>query len=190
MNEFKWYPSIARLSRDMIITEKIDGTNACIVITEDMEIFAQSRNRILSITDDNYWFAKWVDINKEELLNLGIWYHYGEWWGNGIQDGYWLSKLDKRFSLFSYVWDNLPSCISVVPVLYSGTFSTEKIDNVMDELARTGSIIAPWYMYPEWVVIYHTSLKVFFKKTFKNDEWKYLNKQDDRNKNYSRSLTK
>jgi hypothetical protein len=32
---FEKFPSIKRLSRDMIVTEKIDGTNASICITED-----------------------------------------------------------------------------------------------------------------------------------------------------------
>lgn len=35
MIEFKGFPKMARLSRECIITEKIDGTNAQICITED-----------------------------------------------------------------------------------------------------------------------------------------------------------
>ncbi len=33
--EFKEFPKIARLTRDCIITEKIDGTNASIYISEN-----------------------------------------------------------------------------------------------------------------------------------------------------------
>ena len=34
---FTPFQKIPRLSREMIITEKIDGTNSCICITEDGE---------------------------------------------------------------------------------------------------------------------------------------------------------
>jgi hypothetical protein len=39
MPEFAGFPKISRLSRDCIITEKIDGTNAQILITEDNQMF-------------------------------------------------------------------------------------------------------------------------------------------------------
>ena len=83
--EFKKFDSIPRLSKDMVITEKVDGTNACVVVMEDGTIFAQSRNKIITPTDDNHGFAKWVESNKEELLKLGVGYHFGEWYGCGIQ---------------------------------------------------------------------------------------------------------
>lgn len=43
--EFNGFPKIYRLSRECIITEKIDGTNASILITDDNEIFAGSRTK-------------------------------------------------------------------------------------------------------------------------------------------------
>ena len=36
--EFLEFPKMARLSREIIITEKIDGTNAQILITEDGDL--------------------------------------------------------------------------------------------------------------------------------------------------------
>lgn len=42
---FAAFPSIARLCRDMIVTEKIDGTNAQVHITEDGQVLAGSRSR-------------------------------------------------------------------------------------------------------------------------------------------------
>lgn len=168
---FKEFPSIPRLSKDMVITEKIDWTNACVVVTEKWEVFAQSRSRVITTEDDNYWFAKRVEKNKDELIKLWVWYHYGEWWGNGIQRNYWLKE--KRFSLFVFRWEELPSCVSVVPVLYTWIFDTSKIQEVMNDLCDHWSYASEWFMKPEWIVIYHTAAKQVFKKTFENDEWKW-----------------
>src|ERR1035437_6203226 len=98
------FPKIARLNRDIVITEKIDGTNAAIGIVEapftvsdgeggpefrGYRVYAQSRNRIITPGKDNAGFAAWVESIKDiaiEVLGPGL--HFGEWWGNGIQRGY------------------------------------------------------------------------------------------------------
>ena len=56
---FKAFPKIPRwYNEEVIITEKIDGTNACVAISEDLSVVsAQSRTRLLSIDKDNYGFA-------------------------------------------------------------------------------------------------------------------------------------
>src|SRR5690606_32927913 len=117
--EFVDFPKMARWSRDVIVTEKIDGTNAQVCIGEDGSIRAGSRTRWITPEADNFGFARWVEENKEELLKLGPGRHFGEWWGKGIQRGYGVA--DRRFSLFNALrWnaDNLPSCVGVVPTLY------------------------------------------------------------------------
>src|SRR5438105_3732245 len=96
---FEEFPKIARLSRDCIVTEKIDGTNAQIFITEDGTIHFGSRSRWITPENDNYGFARWATEHKEDLLKLGPGRHFGEWWGCGIQRGYGLKE--KRFSLFN-----------------------------------------------------------------------------------------
>ena len=58
--DFKPFPKMARLSREIIITEKLDGTNAQVFITEDGDLFAGSRTRWITPQDDNYGFARWV----------------------------------------------------------------------------------------------------------------------------------
>lgn len=176
MTEFKPFGSISRLSRDMVITEKLDGTNGLIHVGFATEgnrplIRAGSRNRWITPEDDNYGFAKWVKANEAELAKLGEGYHYGEWWGQGIQVGYGLKE--KRFSLFNVGrWnrDNIPECCHVVPTLYRGEFCTGAINTVMNELLSTGSHAASGFRDPEGVVIYHEHSKQLFKKTFKNDE--------------------
>jgi hypothetical protein len=83
----------------MIVTEKLDGTNAQVHITDDGRIFAGSRNRWITPDADNFGFARWVAEHEEELRALGPGSHYGEWWGSGIQRRYGLDE--KRFSLFN-----------------------------------------------------------------------------------------
>lgn len=82
--EFKEWPKIPRLFREVIITEKIDGTNGQILVTEKGEVYAGSRNRWLSPESDNYGFHAWVMERKDEIVEkLGPGRHYGELWGGG-----------------------------------------------------------------------------------------------------------
>lgn len=168
--EFAEFPKIARLSRDIIITEKIDGTNAQVWIGEDGEIRAGSRNRWLTYSDDNFGFAKWVLDHRDGLLVLGPGRHFGEWWGAGIQRRYGLAE--KRFSLFNVSrWgDERPACCHVVPVLYRGPFLQEAWDLALEGLRIVGSIAAPGFMKPEGIVIFHAQGNVLFKKTLEKDE--------------------
>ena len=169
--EFREFPSIARLSRDMVLTEKIDGTNAQVHITEDGRLFAGSRTRWITPGADNYGFAAWVQEHRDELLTLGPGSHFGEWWGQGIQRKYGMKE--KRFSLFNVTrWadDALrPACCHVVPTLYVGPFDTAKIEAVLTLLAETGSQAAPGFMQPEGIVIWHEKARVLFKKTIGDD---------------------
>lgn len=170
--DFIGFPKIARLSREIIITEKLDGTNAQILITEDGEMFAGSRTRWITPEDDNYGFAKWAYANKEDLLKLGVGSHFGEWWGQGIQRKYGLAE--KRFSLFSVSrWQDdamRPVCCHVVPVLYRGDFITEEVVRALNHLREHGSIASPGFMKPEGVVVFHVAAQVGFKKTLEKDE--------------------
>ena len=191
-NEFMEFPKIARLSREMIITEKIDGTNAQVCIAEDGSIIAGSRTRWITPQSDNCGFAKWVEDNKQDLIKLGVGRHFGEWWGSGIQRGYGLTNGDKRFSLFNVVrWclygfepqriitgdpriekyqDILPKCCGLVPILYRGLFDTTKVDEVLWDLKITGSRASEGFMRPEGVVVYHVAGNIGFKKTIEKDE--------------------
>lgn len=197
--EFQGFPKMARLSREVIITEKIDGTNAQILITEEGRIFVGSRTRWITPQDDNFGFARWVQENQEEILKLGAGRHFGEWWGSGIQRGYGLPKGEKRLSLFNVTrWalygtepqqiitadpkivkyqDVLPQCIGLVPILYSGIFDTVKVDEVLNDLKKFGSVAEKGYLYPEGIVIFHIAGNVGFKKTFDDDGGKWNNKK-------------
>ncbi len=172
--EFNEFPKMARLSREIVITEKIDGTNAQIFIDENNNILAGSRTRWITPQDDNFGFAKWVKENAEDLLKLGSGNHFGEWWGSGIQRGYNLPKGEKRFSLFNTSrWNDTllrPNCCSVVPELFRGEFHSGDIHNALVDLKRNGSLASPGFMKPEGIVIFHTAANFCFKKTIEKDE--------------------
>jgi hypothetical protein len=176
--EFIGFPKISRYSRECIITEKIDGTNAQIVIGEDGSIRAGCRTRFITPEADNFGFARWVHEHPE-LVTLGPGRHFGEWWGAGIQRGYGLQE--KRFSLFNvhkfgpnrdlakYPID-APACCSTVPVLWRGPFDdSSSILWVMKNLEVYGSYAEPGFMQPEGIVIFHTASGTLFKKTFEKD---------------------
>lgn len=173
---FVGFQKIARLSREIIVTEKIDGTNGIIHVGEDGEVLAGSRTRWLNdSTGDNAGFMAWVRKNTEELRGLGVGTHYGEWWGSGIQRGYGLPKGEKRFSLFNVItWSDeagrRPVCCGLVPVLYRGPFETAEINGALTTLGALGSRAAPGFMQPEGVVVYHVAGRVLFKKTIMKDE--------------------
>lgn len=111
--EFVGFPKIARLSRDMIVTEKIDGTNASVCIVEQdgyeadgavyqsdgLAMYVGSRKRWITLESDNHGFAAWCLEHGDELLALGPGRHFGEWWGAGINRNYGLKE--KRWSLFN-----------------------------------------------------------------------------------------
>ena len=173
--DFVEFPKIARLSRECVITEKIDGTNGCIGIGEDGSFQVGSRTRWLtSDTGDNHGFLLWALTNKNELMKLGPGTHFGEWWGSGIQRGYGLVKGEKRFSLFNvHRWTDdvaRPACCSVVPELCRGIFNTQDVNECLDSLRRNGSKASPGFMKPEGIVIFHTAGGYLFKKTIEKDE--------------------
>ncbi len=193
--EFEAFQKIARLKRECFISEKIDGTNAQIVITlptttvpdenviathpdTHFVMLAGSRSRYLTPTrdgskGDNFGFAKWVQAHSDELWTLGEGRHYGEWWGLGIQRGYGLTE--KRFSLFNaWRWNdqnpNRPPCCGVVPNLYTGPFTTEATSTAIERLKTLGSVAVPGFMQPEGIVIYLAAARTYFKQTIEKDD--------------------
>ncbi len=168
--EFIPFPKIARLNREVIVTEKIDGTNAQVVVTDSGEVLAGSRTRWITPESDNQGFARWVAEHADELrTGLGIGQHFGEWWGAGIQRRYGLTE--KRFSLFNtsrWTDDVRPACCSVVPVLAVGGWGA--VSHAMHRLRFEGSVAAPGFMKPEGVVVFHAASGQLFKVTLEKDE--------------------
>lgn len=86
------------------------GTNSGIKFNPvTKEIECQSRNNNISVDSDNAGFARFVENNKEVILNLfnsienpdsKVIAIFGEWAGKGIQKGVAISQVDKFFSIF------------------------------------------------------------------------------------------
>lgn len=171
---FREFPKIPRLFREIVVTEKIDGTNGCVYVAEDgIIVTAQSRSQVVTQANDNFGFARWVEENAVELRHLGPGYHYGEWWGAGIQRRYGQQR--KWFSLFNVSrWtDDRPPCCSVVPVLWRGIFDTAQIHDCLNDLRTNGSKVAPGFMKPEGIIAFHGQGNLLFKATLeKDEEWK------------------
>jgi len=177
--EFEKFPSLARYWQLATITEKVDGTNAQIVIQDDAITAIGSRSRWITPADDNAGFAKWVTENAEALIDaLGNGRHYGEWYGVKINRGYGLQE--KRLALFSQRFAGHPEAgklFDVVPVLFEGNIVGNKIQEVLADLKANGSVIAPGFMNPEGIVIYYHKNKSGFKITLPNDEMKAGNRE-------------
>jgi len=173
-DDFIEFEKIARLSRNCTITEKIDGTNACIYISESGKFLTGSRTRWITPEDDNYGFSRWAHEHKDELMEMGQGRHFGEWWGSGCQRGYGLINGEKRFSLFNtgrWNTDNPPPpCCYIVPVLFTGIFSSTAVDDAIWTLKKNGSVASPGFMRPEGVIVYQTAGRCYFKKTIEKDE--------------------
>lgn len=198
--EFEAFPKIPRFKRELVVTEKIDGTNAQIAwavldtpesylaAVEDplclrvypaehdgdsaRALYAGSRNRWITPEKDNFDFAKWVYEHADELWLLGPGRHFGEWYGAGIQRAYGLTE--KRFALFNTArWEEQvrPACCGVVPMLARG--GDVDLDKVMWELNTFGSRAVPSFKNPEGIVIYHTASRQMYKRTFEQDDGKW-----------------
>ena len=175
--EFVSYRKIPRLIRPITITEKIDGTNGVVHVAESGEVTAGSRNRWITPEKDNYGFAKWVAKHELELRGLGPGYHFGEWWGSGIQRRYGLDH--KRFSLFNVSEWNAenppPECCHVVPTLmvtrddFKPCMSDHFIHIAISTLRMHGSEAAPGFMHPEGIVVLHEASGHLYKVTLEND---------------------
>lgn len=97
-------------------TIKLHGSNAGVACRSD-GLYPQSRTRVLSLEDDNYGFAAFVDVDArknairrletqirvaENIAPNSTLVLYGEWIGSGIQRGVGISQLDeKQWVLFT-----------------------------------------------------------------------------------------
>ncbi len=183
------FPKIPRYRRNIIVSEKLDGTNAKIIVCRNGEIFAGGRNRWLSPKiyntgpdPDQFGFAEWVAEREEDLWEeLGPGIHAGEWFGYRINRGYGIP--DRRFALFRPKLDWQPHHCTTVPILYEGMISDGAIEGSLEMLRTGGSVAVPGYTNPEGIVIYHTASKSLWKITIKHDEIpKELVKKNDENK--------
>lgn len=90
-------------------TVKVHGTNAGIVYNPRTgELWAQSRNHVISDKSDNCGFHTFVMLNKEVFINIMKQLSsdlpvaaFGEWFGAGIQKNVAVEKLQRRLMIFA-----------------------------------------------------------------------------------------
>lgn len=171
---FKGYPKTQRLGKlHFTISEKIDGTNAGIMVPSDpeAELIATSKNGCISVEQDNHGFAKWVKENEVELRKLNPGHHFGEWYGKGINRAYGLDE--KRFMLFNaarYEGVDLPSVVEVETVLVKDLcleHLTGVLESIGKDMPKAGSVHVRGWPRAEGIVIrdsFGRVLKVVYDK--------------------------
>lgn len=195
--EFEGFPKIPRYYRKVCIAEKIDGTNAQILLTpgdhedflqdkyaldyqDGLVLYAGSRKRYLRLESDkkggdNFGFAQWVSENSKDLFELGRGRHFGEWWGAGIQRGY--ASHTRKFSLFNIkrwgVHNPPPPPCRAVPLMYDGPLTPYIIDAVLEDLKNNGSRAKEGFLDPEGIIIWHYDTRSYTKNTFRGNRSKW-----------------
>lgn len=99
-------------------TVKIHGTNAGIGLTTDGDFFQQSRNRLISVENDNAGFANWCEdisrkpflmrylsdalysVSNDNISPIKQVVLFGEFAGKGIMKGVAVSEIEKSFFAF------------------------------------------------------------------------------------------
>jgi len=95
-------------------TVKLHGTNAGVSYTPEEGLYVQSRNRIITVRDDNAGFAQFIAKREELFINEFkkisrpgyITTLFGEWCGGNIQKGVALNELDKMYVIFAVKFTN------------------------------------------------------------------------------------
>jgi len=89
---------------------KLHGTNAGVTMNREGEMWAQSRENILTLEKDNAGFAVFVEKNKDifkelfsniDMKDADFVTIFGEWCGGSIQKGVALNQLGKMFVVFA-----------------------------------------------------------------------------------------
>ncbi len=193
--EFEEFPKMPKWDNmELVITQKMHGTNACINIyckhcakmghtivigqkcectTPDYGLICGKRTAWITTQSDNFGFALFCYVNKDELIAfLGPGIHWGEWCGPGINKDAGEGLSVKTLYLFNY-WREYdmaikPKNVEIIPVLYFGKNLPGVIEKTCEKLKVEGSAAVPGYMNPEGVVI--TLNRVRYKKPFNNEE--------------------
>lgn len=174
---FQKYPKTPHMGNENILySEKIDGTNGVVYVETNgdgsKKVLAGSRTRWLTPgKQDNHGFAAWVKDNEEELSKLPDGFHYGEWYGKGINHGYGLD--DRRFMLFNRSryekLENLPKCVELETIVGKyGDLETifYDVDFFEKESYLKGSWHVPGCMFTEGLILRFTESKRVYKKVW------------------------
>jgi len=177
---FKGWPKTTRRKSKCTISEKLNGSNGALafgvkaeinennvyVITVEMAV--QTRNRIVTVKDDQTGIAKWAEKNKETLINdlvyfdpvpkPGLYYHYGEFMTRGHKEPHFYLFNTRRWTGVNFQTPTL----KVVPVLYEGVYYDGVVEECLEDLRQNGSKVHS-NVPAEGVVIYYQGNDTVFK---------------------------
>lgn len=119
---------------------KLHGTNGSIQLTND-GIFAQSRSRVITPSDDNAGFASWVNDNIDLFKTIPVTNSvitiFGEWAGKGLQSGVGISQIDRKiFAVFAIQYGGRDGYVAEFEV------EPDKIRKVIPE--HPDIFVLPW----------------------------------------------
>lgn len=180
MIPFKAWPKTTRRKSKCTISEKLHGSNGALafkvtaeintnnVYIINVEFAVQTRNRIVTVKDDQTGIAKWAEDNKETLIadlvyfepvpKPGLYYHYGEFMTRGHKEPHFYLFNTRRWSGIEFATPTL----KVVPVLYEGIYYDGIVDECLENLRKYGSQVHPG-LPAEGVVIYYQGNDTMFK---------------------------
>jgi hypothetical protein len=178
--EFKAWPKTPRLKSPVTISEKLHGSNGAVIarvgevhsdfelageelLSFDIDLFAQTRNRLVTVDDDQTGIAKWVQTNsatlmddlvygalyRGEMVKEGIFYHYGEFMKRGHKEPHFYLFNTRRWGAVEFKTPTL----KVVPVLYEGEYYEGIVEECLNDLRENGSRVHPG-VPAEGVVVY------------------------------------
>jgi hypothetical protein len=140
----KWGKTARVNNARVVITEKLDGTNASIH-REGNILRAGSRTRWITPEMDNHGFATWVRDNADALLTfLKEGWTYGEWIGKGINRNYGLDHKEWRIFSRFYDFDEIDiENVAMVPLMETTTLDmlNEALSKEAKRLSFYGSLI-------------------------------------------------
>jgi hypothetical protein len=135
--------SVLSTIKEWDVTEKIDGTNIRVILSESGEVSFGGRTNAAQIPADLVQYL--MRTFPETLMRSVLWLDgpqqailYGEGYGPGIQKGGGLYRADKAFILFDVLiggkwWldrdavDDIASKLSILTVPYLGRMNLEEI---------------------------------------------------------------
>lgn len=185
----------------VVITEKLHGTNACLVVEDGKLKAVQSRKNFINPElpkaeakllppeerpMDNFGLAHWAYERESEIVQMGDGHHFGEWVGTKInKNKYCLDN--KRFFLFNTKrWADAtgdrPECLDVVPVLSYGFWTPTCVAEAMADLLENGSYVTgkgdQYDGWTEGVVTYYLSTDRYVKSTHEHESGKWADDQN------------
>jgi hypothetical protein len=147
---FTEFDKISRLNREVIVTEKIDGTNGQVHIRpaagDSLEMGYDTQ---IDVNGEPHYIRAGLSEKRWSLFNVGR----------------WRDPCDMLAPASAVL---VPQCCNVVPIIAVGT-GFDAVYQAIKDLRDKGSYAAPGFTKPEGVVAFHTHSRALFKMTIEKD---------------------